>query len=286
MNLSKDELNHFDNNSEYKQNNYKSFSFDLNKVVKQLNKDGAIDNQDSDEKDKIIIKEPLEVFEIENASSISTLQPNKQDTQYDDNSKNHEENEILSRFQNNDLMLNEIDSSKATSEFHERIFSPKFMSVKQEDEIENILETQESTHNKEANDLEEDKIQDFALKVSPDKNSRLTKSRESNDFEFPSPASSNNTDYKEKLRQSLETGSKRLSKNNDDENSDDHILSPEDSRDSLIKPHDYQLSPLHEKYANIDELKSSTLKKQEEMMHEIDSIRNQELDIVNQLLNN
>lgn len=165
------------------------------------------------------------------------------------------------------------------------------MSIKKEDEIENLVETK-LVNTKPEEKYEEDKKSEESLlqNESPDgKNSRVTKSKASNDFDFQSPLSSQGTDYKEKLRKSLETGSKRLSKDVPEEaseSSDNHILSPDDSHDSFIKPHDYQLSPLHEKYANIEELKSSTLKKQQEMLAEINRMREQEFDLVNQLSNN
>lgn len=152
---------------------------------------------------------------------------------------------------------------------------------------------------------------------SMSRHSRITKSKESNDLDLPSPeGSSQGTDYKAKLlslMKSPELASKRLSDEEDQFSSevkkghqskflvvhnnfnvgnesgsygglsDHHILSPNESNDSMTRPQDYQLSPLHEKYANIEELKSSTLKRQQEMIEEINSMKKQGFEIANQM---
>lgn len=70
MSLSKDDFAHFEQNSSTKHKSSKNFSFDLTKVVKNIDNDSANGDQSSEEKEKIIIKEPLEVFEIDNMGKM------------------------------------------------------------------------------------------------------------------------------------------------------------------------------------------------------------------------
>lgn len=66
MILHQEEFVSFEQSSSHKSDAHK-FSFDMNGIVKRLPADSILNNEhSSDEKDKIIIKEPLEVFEIDN----------------------------------------------------------------------------------------------------------------------------------------------------------------------------------------------------------------------------
>ena len=64
-------LNHEDINSMEKANekeilNNRQFSFDISKNILEFNQSSQPIQENSEEKGKIIIKEPLEVFELEN----------------------------------------------------------------------------------------------------------------------------------------------------------------------------------------------------------------------------
>jgi hypothetical protein len=66
MILHQEEFVNFEQQSSYKSESHK-FSFDLNGIINQMPSDRILNNeQSSDLKDKVIIKEPLEVFEVEN----------------------------------------------------------------------------------------------------------------------------------------------------------------------------------------------------------------------------
>lgn len=66
MILHQEEFVNFEQQSSYKSESHK-FSFDLNGIINQMPSDRILNNeQSSDPKDKVIIKEPLEVFEVEN----------------------------------------------------------------------------------------------------------------------------------------------------------------------------------------------------------------------------
>lgn len=66
MILHQDDFVSFEQSSAHKSDAHK-FSFDMNAIVKRLPSDALISNEhSSDDKGKIIIKEPLEVFEIDN----------------------------------------------------------------------------------------------------------------------------------------------------------------------------------------------------------------------------
>lgn len=73
MNLHREDIISFEQNSNNKVAEYRAFSFDLSKVVNEPEiEDNSMHDSSSDEKDKIIIKEPLEVFELENEQKHHT----------------------------------------------------------------------------------------------------------------------------------------------------------------------------------------------------------------------
>ena len=105
---------------------------------------------------------------------------------------------------------------------------------------------------------------------SPVKSSRITKSKESSGLDLSSPQESQGTDYKEKLRKSLAfeankaQKTKKVQNDRDSEDSDQNILSQDQDSESGVKHHEFLMSPLHEKYADFEEFKKSTIKKQKE----------------------
>jgi len=164
--------------------------------------------------------------------------------------------------------------------------------LNKEDEIDNVLKSKDNIENNiEIKKEEENKAAEYSPKKQfPTKQENRPKIKEYDDINLLSPSSdSKEMDYKEQLRRSLETGSKRFTNvnyDNNSDNSDHNILSPDDSSDSAIKQKEFIMSPLHEKYANFEEFKLSTMKKQREMEEEIKKMSEQQFDLVNQLSNN
>jgi len=128
MNLSKEDFTNFEQTGNHKSHKDKNFSFDLNKVVKQLNNDSVNNELSSEEKDKIIIKEPLEVFEIDNMGKVSEIESDDKSSHKNNTSNDNDDSDILKNYHNGNFILN--DSNLNEYEDNDLVYSPKFMSIK------------------------------------------------------------------------------------------------------------------------------------------------------------
>lgn len=96
MNLHRDEFSSFEKESRHKGVTAKNFSFDMTKQVKDIEEGLQSENEsNSGEKDKIIIREPLEVFEIENDGRSPGFRFSGEEKNYQENSEEKPNNKIL-----------------------------------------------------------------------------------------------------------------------------------------------------------------------------------------------
>lgn len=194
-------------------------------------------------------------------------------SEYDDNEY------ILKSSEKHPSQLNDSQSQDYKVE---GTLSPKFMSLRKDKEVE-----------EEQPDVEEDEIhaqtqvikktsqfseQDH-VNFSRDHINRksIEKNRKNASSTFKPEESDKELDYKEKLRQSLETGSKKVSSVQiNTSNEQDDILGPEPDNsdydtDSYHKP-EYLMSPLSQNYEDFEEFRNNYKKKQQEMLDELNSM--------------
>ena len=122
MNLHHEDINCFEESSRKNSHTQKNFSFDISKTLKESDKEQVV-IENSGDKEKIIIKEPLEVFEIENDNNKdSRFSSGLKDSQKDQDSQSEEQ--ILKAY----IPSDDSQGSRNQENLPNVFMSPKFKS--------------------------------------------------------------------------------------------------------------------------------------------------------------
>jgi len=133
MYLNHEDINSMEKASEKEILNNRQFSFDISKNILEFNQSSQPIQENSEEKGKIIIKEPLEVFELENdMQKDSKFWSGDKDSQRDNESQG--EDQILKAYN----PVEEAQDLKNKIEFTNVFMSPKFKSFEDNDSDEKL----------------------------------------------------------------------------------------------------------------------------------------------------
>lgn len=278
MHLHQDDISNFDGVNISKDSHPPNFSFDITKQVKINESQNS--NQDSEEKDKIIIREPLEVFEIEDEMK-QMISPDK-DSFHD----SHDDDRILKAYQPGDRHSRNSDS------FPNVFMSPKFKSFEDShfngEKLNIDSSNKKSTDNSRDDQLQSQRFSygamDFDNESSNQRDIRK-KSRVSHLKHPESPEEDEELDYKARLRQSLMASSKPKPSKMHTNQEHDNIDSANSSENAHRK-NEHSNSPLNENYNDFEEFTTNYKKKQQEILNEFNSINQNNFHLVNQLANN
>jgi hypothetical protein len=287
MNLHREEFSSFEKESKHKGVNAKNFSFDMTKNVKDIEEEAQSENEtNSGEKDKIIIREPLEMFELENDGSSSGIRFNEHEKNSQQNSEEKEGNGILGNY-SNELILDQA-CFKEDNGKHKILMSPKFNYFDKEEE-EKDNEINEEDHNillsNKSNSKESPKVHkniDYLVDFSNEKYNNDSSSEKKN--------TNQETDYRERLRQSLLLGANNSKREKQEklaekeEYSEENILSPShsDGGSDRQKKANLEMSPLDDNYDDFEEFRNNYKKKQQEMLEEFNSMNRKQFELVQQ----
>jgi hypothetical protein len=270
MNLHREDIISFEQNSSNKVSEYRTFSFDLNKVVKQIgDENNSVNESSCEEKDKIIIKEPLEVFELENEHKhhAGEYSSDEKDSRKLNDSQDDDE-KILKGYDNDHGIL---PQSRNENYGKNLLMSPKFQSFENHLESNEYIEVSANHDSRQRIESQKFDNRDSQISVkrlemsneSSNQRDIREKNRMNSNSQFKRSPEAKELDYKEQLRRSLALGSKQQSsvkinkseKDEAEEHSDQNILSPDgsDNDSAMNTPPEYLMSPFHDKFENFDE---------------------------------
>lgn len=282
MNLHQEDFSCFEKSSNNKVTIAKNFSFDMTRTVKEINndKDSAHDSS-SEEKDKIIIKEPLEVFEIENQAA--SLNEFSSDEKNSSKANDSQDDKILKLHNSADFN----QQSKKQESQRKVLMSPKFKSFEERQDVDKTHHNLLNSDYGESSDLGIKKKLDNSNESSNQRDIRSKNNTSKlGSSKFKNSPSDKELDYKEQLRKSLETGSKNKQspKGYKNEFSEKNMLSPNESdiENGSIQKHEYLMSPLNENYKDIEEFTQNYKRKQQEMLEEFNSMHQDTFNLVHQ----
>jgi hypothetical protein len=280
MHLHQDDISNFDGVNESKDSHPPNFSFDISKQVKINESQNS--NQDSEEKDKIIIREPLEVFEIDD--DLKQMNSPDKDLFHDSS-----DDKILKAYHPGDK------HSRNSDTFPNVFMSPKFKSF-EDNQFNGEKLNIDSSNKKSTDNSRDDQLQsqrfsygaiDFENESSNQREIRK-KSRVSHLIHPESPeAEEEELDYKARLRQSLMASFKpKPSKTQINKKHDNDDIASDNSSKNAQRKNERSHSPLNENYNDFEEFTTNYKKKQQEILDEFNSINKNNFHLVNQLANN
>ena len=273
MCLHQNEVSWFEKQRSQKPTNAKSFSFDMSKAVKDIEEDSQLfEVADNDRKDKIIIEEPLDVFELDNDSHNQE----SRSSSFGKNSRKASD----SKTDENNILLN------YSNPFDNRQSDSVILKTGAEGSIE------QSDSKIENSDEKDDDEQSTSVHKNIDFLDDFVDERWSDDSKSENEDKEKPVlDYREQLRKSLQNGtSKKLEKtekqiSEHEKKSEGNLLSPTRSEHSNedIDPaqkSEYLMSPLNENYDDFDEFRNNFKKKQQEMLEEFNSMNKKQFELV------
>lgn len=151
--------------------------------------------------------------------------------------------------------------------------SPKFKSFEERHDEDKLQHNLLNSEYGESSDLGIKKKLDTSNESSNQRDIRSKNNTSKlGSSKFKNSPSSQELDYKEQLRKSLETGSKSRQSPREVKNdfSEKNMLSPDESDidNGSTQKHEYLMSPLNENYKDIEEFTQNYKRKQQEMLEE------------------
>jgi hypothetical protein len=280
MHLHQDDISNFDGVNESKDSHPPNFSFDISKQVKINESQNS--NQDSEEKDKIIIREPLEVFEIDD--DLKQMNSPDKDSFHDSH-----DDKILKAYQPGDRHSRNSDS------FPNVFMSPKFKSFEDNqfngEKLNIDSSNKKSTDNSRDDQLQSQRFSYGAIDFDNESSNQREIRKKSRVTHLKHPESpeeeDEELDYKARLRQSLMASSKSKPSNtqtNKEHDNDD--IASDNSSENIQRKKEHSNSPLNENYNDFEEFTTNYKKKQQEILDEFNSINKNNFHLVNQLAHN